>query len=217
MRRYTNLLKHDLPISPVYRIYLKRMILMLLLAAGSGAAADAPVTAGVVSETGLRYWEWKSEGVLFRLTQRLPDQTRAYFMARGFDSGSADLIAKRCVFQSMFKNIAGSGGAAISIDLDSWQVRSGDDEHGVLTREKWQDELQESELSRAAAIALEWSLLPTHQVYAPGDYNWGMTSYGLKPGQIFDLGFSWKRGSQVFHGTLKGVECALDIHPDPES
>jgi len=203
--------------NPVYRIYVKQVILVALLIAGATVAAGAPVTTGVVPETGLRYWEWKSEDVLFRLTQRLPDQTRAYFMARGFDSGSADLIAKRCVFQSMFKNIAGFGGAAISIDLDSWQVRSGGDEHGVLTREKWQDELQNSGISRAAAIALEWSLLPTRQVYAPGDYNWGMTSYGLKPGQSFDLGFSWKRDGQVFHGNLKGVECALDIHPDPES
>jgi len=202
--------------SPACRIYVKRMILIVLLAAGSGAAAEAPVTIGVVPETGLRYWEWKSEDVLFRLTQRLPDQTRAYFMARGFDAGSADLIAKQCVFQSMFKNIADSGGAAISIDLDSWQVRSGDDDRGVLTREKWQDKLRESDSSRAAAIALEWSLLPTHQVYTPGDYNWGMTSYGLKPGQIFDLGFSWERDDQVFHGNLKGVECSQDIHPDPE-
>jgi len=202
--------------SPACRIYVKRMILIVLLAAGSGTAAEAPVTTGAVPETGLRYWEWKSEGVLFRLTQRLPDQTRAYFMARGFDSGPADIIAKRCVFQSMFKNIASIGGAAISIDLDTWQVRSGSDERGILTREKWQHELRNSSISRAAAIAFEWSLLPTRQVYAPGDYNWGMISYGLKPGQIFDLGFTWKRDGQVFHGNLKGVECSQDIHPDPE-
>jgi len=193
------------------------MIFIALLISAAAVAAAAPLTTGVVPETGLRYWEWKSEGVLFRLTQRLPDQTRAYFMARGFDSGYADLIATRCVFQSMFKNIAGPGDATITIDLNTWQVRSGGDEHPVLTREKWQEEFRNSDISRAAAIALEWSLLPTRQVYAPGDYNWGMTSYGLKPGQVFDLGFAWKQGDQVFHGKLDGVECSPDIHPEPDS
>jgi hypothetical protein len=174
------------------------------------------MTTGVAADTGLRYWEWNAQGVLFRLTQRLPDQTRAYFMARGFDSGYADRIANRCVFQSMFKNIADSGGATISIDLDAWRVHSSSGEGRLLTREAWQDEMQKNDISPAAAIAFKWSLLPTRQVYTPGDYNWGMTSYGLKPGKIFDLDFSWKRGGQVFQGHLKGVECAPDIHPDTE-
>jgi hypothetical protein len=181
------------------------------------AAADAPVTTGVAPETGLRYWEWNAQSVLFRLTQRLPDQTRAYFMARGFDNKNADFIATRCVFQSMFKNIAESGGAAISIDLDTWRIHSGGDERRLITREKWQDELQKTDISRAAAIALEWSLLPTQQVYAPGDYNWGMTSYGLQPGKSFDLDFSWNQDGRIIQGFLKRVECGPDIHPDPES
>ncbi len=202
---------------PAYRDWLKRIALVALLSTGTTTAADVPVTTGIIPETGLRYWEWNAQGVLFRLTQRLPDQTRAYFMARGFDSGYADFIANRCVFQSMFKNIADPGDAAISIDLDAWRIHSGGDEYRLVTREQWQDELQKNDITRAAAIALEWSLLPTQQVYAPGDYNWGMTSYDLKPGKIFDLDFSWKREGRVFHEHLKGVECAPDIHPDPGS
>lgn len=202
--------------NPVYRGWLKRIVLVSLLGTGATSVAEAPTTTGVAAETGLRYWEWNAQGILFRLTQRLPDQTRAYFMARGFDSGYADRIANRCVFQSMFKNIADSGGAAISIDLDTWLIRDSGGKSRLLTREKWQDEMQKDNVSRAASIAFEWSLLPTHQVYTPGDYNWGMTSYGLEPGKIFDLEFSWKREGRVFQGQLKGVECAPDIHPDTE-
>ncbi len=201
---------------PVYRIYAKRAVLILQLIAGAAVASEAPVTTGAVPETGLRYWEWKSEGVLFRLTQRLPDQTRAYFMARGFDAGDANHIAERCVFQSMFRNIADSGDTSVAIDLDNWRIHGDNKESRLLTRKKWQEELHKSPVSRAAAIALEWSLLPTRQEYAPGDYNWGMTSYGLQPGQVFDLAFSWQRNGQVFHGTLKRVECARDVHPEPE-
>jgi len=203
-------------VKSVYTLGAKRLVLILQLITGVAVASEVPVTTGTVPETGLRYWEWKAEGALFRLTQRLPDQTRAYFMARGFDADDANRIAERCVFQSMFKNIADSGDASIAIDLDSWRVHRGNDEQRLLTREKWKKELQKSTVSRAATIALAWSLLPTRQDYAPGDYNWGMTSYGLEPGRIFDLEFSWQRNNQVFHGTLKRVECARDIHPEPD-
>ena len=201
---------------PVYRSWIKRIVFVALLCTGATSVADKPMTTGVAADTGLRYWEWNAQGVLFRLTQRLPDQTRAYFMARGFDSGYADRIANQCIFQSMFKNIAGSGGATISIDLDTWRVNSNSGEGRLLTREEWQDEMRKNDISRAATIAFEWSLLPTQQVYTPGDYNWGMTSYGLEPGKTFDLDFSWKREGRVFQGHLKGVECAPDIHPDTE-
>jgi hypothetical protein len=58
-------------------------------------------------------------------------------------------------------------------------------------------------------------LLPTQQEYAPDDYNWGMTSYGLPPGSEFDLVFAWHRGEQNFGGQIAGIECAPDIHPEP--
>ena len=35
-----------------------------------------------------------SHGALFRLTQRLPDQTRAFFLARGFAPDDADFLAR---------------------------------------------------------------------------------------------------------------------------
>lgn len=201
---------------PVSTVLIQRLLFITLLISGTVAAATGPVNTGVVPETGLRFWEWNARGVLFRLTQRLPDQTRAYFMARGFDNENAESIATRCVFQSMFKNIAEQGEGAVSIDLDTWRIHSAGGETRMITREKWPENFVNPEVAKAAAIALEWSLLPTRQVYAPGDYNWGMTGYGLKPGKVFDLDFSWKRGDKVFQGYLKSVECAPDIHPDPQ-
>ncbi len=188
----------------------------VLLLAGAAVMADPPVHRGVVAETGLRYWEWDGEGVLFRLTQRLPDQTRAYFMARGFAPDQADRIARRCVFQSMFKNTAVAGAPSVTIDLADWRVRHAGRESRLLTREQWRQNFPGSALPKAAAIALEWSLLPTQQEYAPGDYNWGMSSYGLAPGTVFDLAFSWIREGRRLQGRLNGVECAADIHPEPQ-
>lgn len=43
-----------------------------------------------------------------RLIQRLPDQTRGCFIARGFATASADRVARSCVYQSVQRN-RGSG------------------------------------------------------------------------------------------------------------
>lgn len=180
-------------------------------------AGAAPVIEGVVAETGLRYWEWNSQGVLFRLTQRLPDQTRAFFLARGFDAESAELVATQCVFQSMFRNTGSKGSGAVDIDLDDWVVEANDERSRLLTRGKWEAILESSGLQPAAMIAFTWSLLPTRQSYQPDDYNWGMTSYGLAPGMKFNLGFTWRHNGQLREGMLRGVECPPDIHPEPGS
>ncbi len=188
------------------------LVASFLLACGGAAAST---TEGVAEETGLRYWEWQDDGILFRLTQRLPDQTRAFFLARGFDRADADFIATQCVFQSMFKNTGTLDGEVV-IDLENWEVRTGQGQSMLMTRDTWRAAPELQDAPAAAMIALEWSLLPTHQTYEPNDYNWGMTSYGLPPGSTFDLEFSWSREARRFSRVLTGVECPADIDPQPE-
>ncbi|WJW74814.1 hypothetical protein QVG61_09920 [Thiohalobacter sp. IOR34] len=175
------------------------------------AAATEPTLEGSDPATGLRYWEWRAEGVQLRLTQRLPDQTRAFFLARGFDAASAERYATACVFQSLFRN---DGEEAISFALADWQVVTAEGQHPPLSREHWSTIWQQAGLPKAARIAFEWSQLPSRQHYQPGDYNWGMSSYGLAPGSRFDLIFSWQRNGQRQSGRLNGLVCAPDIHPD---
>lgn len=187
-------------------------LLGVLTAAG---AVGGPVDQGVVPETGLRYWEWQGEGALFRLTQRLPDQTRAFFLARGFSSEHADFLARKCVFQTLFKNTGSPGAATLAYNLNDWKIHAAGTEQGLLTRERWSDIWQERGLAQAPRIAFDWSLLPTQQVYQPQDYNWGMTSFGLEPGTRFDLDFSWQREQVRYSGLFEGVECPADLHPEP--
>lgn len=189
--------------------------LALFLLPFVGAAVAGPVTTGSDPDTGLRFWEWRGQGILFRLDQRLPDQTRAFFLARGFDRRAADRIAAGCVFQSMFRNTADAG--TVTIDLDDWRIRvAGEEERRLLTREAWARVWQARDVPQSARIAFEWSLLPTRQTYAPGDYNWGMTSYGLSPGRRFDLEFSWRRDGTPHHAHLEDIQCPPDIHPEPQ-
>ncbi len=57
------------------RCFTQLLLATVMVAATASYAADDEVEQGVIEETGLRYWEWHAGGVLFRLTQRLPDQT----------------------------------------------------------------------------------------------------------------------------------------------
>jgi hypothetical protein len=188
------------------------LLCVLIPAAGVGE----PVNRGTVPATGLHYWEWRGQGALFRLTQRLPDQTRAFFLARGFASKDADFLARNCVFQTLFENTDPAGGATLDYDLDEWKVHAQGTTQGLLTRERWSDIWEARGVSQAARIAFEWSLLPTRQRYQPADYNWGMTSFGLEPGSRFDLDFSYERAGTRHNGRFEGVECPADVHPEPQ-
>lgn len=206
-----------------------RQLLIFLLALSSLAGANLlhateakntpgesiGVTTGADPETGLRFWEWDRDGFYLRLTQRLPDQTRGFFEARGFDQQTLELIATSCVFQSMIKNSSNNQDKRLTANLADWKIHSGNDTHRLLLREHWQQVWNERNTPQASRIAFNWSFLPSTVSYDANDYNWGMTSYGLRPGSHFDLVFSWKVNGKLHHGRINDIACPDDIHPEP--
>lgn len=196
---------------------LVNMMILLVLVPGQGLAGPQ-VTTGIDTEAGLPYWELRDGPLALRLVQRLPDQTRAFFMGRGFTTAQAERIAQSCVFQSVYKNTAAAGSTTvIDYDLTAWQVRHGGKLSRLKVREDWRSEWQQAKAKSAAAIAFEWSLLPTRQRYQANDYNWGMTIYNLPPGSKFDLEVVWQEDGERKTATINAIECAPDIHPEPES
>jgi hypothetical protein len=193
---------------------LRIMTLCGLFLVSPAGLAD-PVAVGIDAETRLKHWEWNADGVALRITQRLPDQTRAFFLARGFNQADADYIAGNCIFQTMFRNTGPETSGTVASDLKEWHIRSNGKDSQLLVREHWRKLWAEREIPQSAGIAFEWSLLPTQQTYAPGDYNWGMTSYGLPPDRHFDLVFTWHRNGQRLEGKIGDIQCAPDIHPEP--
>ena len=177
---------------------------------------QAELSRGEDPDTGLRHWHWQEAGISFKLTQRLPDQTRAFFDARGFDKDARERVALACVFQSEFRNVAGNDEPPVEYKLTDWRIHTDEGTRSLMVRESWKKIWQQYDLSKPAKIAFEWALLPTYQKYAAGDYNWGMTAYGLPPGSEFDLEFSWQRGDQHYTRRINGIECPPDIHPQPE-
>jgi hypothetical protein len=187
-------------------------VFVLLAAPG----ASAKVATGIDEEAQLPYWEVAEPGISIRLVQRLPDQTRGFFQARGFSVADSDLIAMNCVFQTVFRNVAPASSAdVIEYDLREWVVHAAGARRALRTREDWKTEWTARRAPLPAQLAFEWALLPTRQSYGPGDFNWGMTIFGLAPGIVFDLDVVWRQRGERRSVRVKGVRCAPDIHPEP--
>lgn len=188
--------------------------LCLVLHAGAGAA-PSPVSSGTDPESGLSYWAYRDGGISVRLVQRLPDQTRAFFLARGFDRDAAEAIALGCVFQTIVGN-ADPKGRVIDYDVGQWRVHVAGRSRPVRPKSQWQQEWVARGLPEPARIAFRWALLPTRQRLASSDYNWGMSAFDLPPGQAFDLELVWRRGEEERRGMIKALRCAADTPHNQE-
>ena len=169
-------------------------------------------------DTGLRKWHLVDGNLEVELIQRLPDQTRGFFMARGFSPAIAEEIARSCIFQTIIRNSGNQAdGAAVRIDLAQWRVIREDGEQGVRLKEPWIASWPENVVSEASRLAFQWALFPTRQEFLADDYNWGMTSFGLEPGTRFDLDFFYEREGTRHAARFEGVECPPDVHPEPQN
>ena len=183
----------------------------------SQVSAKGTVLTGTDKDAQLPFWEWRSDTVSLRIVQRLPDQTRAFFMARGFNKKHAERIAQSCIFQTVYKNIAPAASQRIiKYDLTQWEVIHNGKAQPLKLREVWEQEWTAEKVSPTAKIAFSWSLIPTQQSYQPQDYNWGMTSYNLPSGARFDLKMVWIQDGVEHTGVIKDIECAPDVHLDPK-
>ena len=184
---------------------------LLALMMGLPVAA-AEVVRSADGETGLAKWSFTAGDVQIELIQRLPDQTRGFFQARDFPTAVADEIARNCIFQTIIRNRNTSGaGLPVAIDLEDWRIRHDDAEGGMKLKESWLASWPEATVDQAARLAFQWALFPTRQEFLPGDYNWGMTAYGLPAGSVFDLLVVWRSEGLEDSGWIRGIECAPDV------
>jgi hypothetical protein len=189
-----------------------RSLCLLLLMSVAGTPLAAEIIRGADAETGLRKWHLVESRLEVELVQRLPDQTRGFFMARGFSPAIADEIAVSCIFQTIVRNTGNQADAvAVSIDLAQWRVIRADGEQGVRLKEPWIASWPENAVSEASRLAFQWALFPTRQEFLADDYNWGMTAFGLPPGTVFDLDLVWQEDGKVRSTRIAAIECAPDV------
>ena len=174
------------------------------------------LTTGKDEQSRLPYWQIEDRGIMLRLVQRLPDQSRGFFMARKFSPAQAEIIATSCVFQTIFKNTSHeTTPSPLHYDLRDWDVIIDGKHRKLRTREDWEREWKARSVGLAAMSDFYWALIPTAMTYEPGDYNWGMSFYNLKPGTTFDLNIVWQQYDQEHEYRVRNIQCSPDLHPDP--
>ena len=172
----------------------------------------AEVLRSANEENGLEKWHFIDRDIEIELVQRLPDQTRALFMNHAFSREVIEQLALSCMFQTIIRNTGKSGAEqTISIDLTQWRMQHAGKTSGILQKEpllaSWSDE----DADAAAKLVIRWGMFPTQQEYLPGDYNWGLTAYGIPPGSRFDLAVTWQEGEVQRRGEIKDIMCAPDV------
>jgi len=166
-------------------------------------------TRSVDPETAIETWQVRADGVSLRLTQILPDQARAFYYGRGFDTGAVERIAAgACVFQTVFRNESVREG--IRFNLGEWRALRAGSEVPLRMNADWQREWEARQIPAGPRTAFRFALLPSAHEYQIGDWNMGMTLYPLPLGSEFDLRFVWWSGGQRFEAMLHGVRCATD-------
>jgi len=173
------------------------------------APAMAGVTQSIDEQTALVSWKMEGGNFELELAQLLPDQTRAFFMARGFSKEIANRIATGCILQTIGRNSAGKGEqVAVDVDLKQWRMLHNGIEGSIKLKEQWESEWPAGNVSDTARLAFRWATFPTQQDFSSGDFGWGMTSFGLAPGRRFDLKVVWSVEGEEKEAWIKGIQCA---------
>lgn len=177
----------------------------LTLLAAWPLAAFATQTS-VDPDTGLATWETRTQGIEVRLTQISPDQIRGFYLARGFSAEATERFARECVFMTVVRNV---GEVPILHRLANWRyVAPGQRPRTIRGKAAWDHRWRRMGVPESARIAFTWAQFPAVQVFSPGDWNQGMTSYSVPRGGAFDLHFAWQAGGRILGGTLENVRCA---------
>ena len=182
-----------------------RPFILTLLSVWS-VAASAGTDSSVDAETGLASWQTETQGIQVRLTQISPDQARAFYQARGFSAAASERYASECVFMTVVRNI---GDTPVRHRLADWRyVAVGQPPRAIRGKADWERLWMRQGVTEPARIAFTWAQFPATQIFAPGDWNQGMTTYSVPRGGQFDLHFVWRAGGKTHSGKLEQVRCA---------
>ena len=169
--------------------------------------ADIPQASRTDSATGAKTWGVHVDGVLFSLTQLLPDQVRAFYVNRGFTLEQIESYASSCVYMAVLRNDSAPG--TIHYVSNNWPVSVQNRPHELVSVDQWVERLSTAGAKKSAVIAFRWAQFPPEQEYRPGgDWNQGMLSVGLPADSRFDISAQWDIAGKECEARLTEVQCA---------
>lgn len=159
------------------------------------------------SATGIASWEIYSHGVTFSVTQILPEQAKAFYVNRGFSLKQIKSYASSCIYMTVLRNDKASG--TVHFIKKNWSVSFNGKQRPILSVDKWMQQLKKHNVKKSALLAFRYAQFPPEQEFEPGgDWNQGMLSIDLSPGNQFDLIARWDINGETFKAKLQGVKCA---------
>lgn len=186
---------------------------LLFCSCSSAIAKDKFTQKRILNSGVVHSYRWIAtapSGVRFQLVQRIPDQTRSFYIDKGFSLKAADEYASACVMQTIFNN--NTKDKTVSFNLADWRVIHNGISKPLKLRKQWLAEWEKLKVPKSARIAFRWSQFPTYQEHSPGDWFQGMIAVGLSPGSKFDLKITWSENKVVHTATMKNIQCAKDIN-----
>ena len=153
-----------------------------------------------------------SSGIRFEFAQRIPDQTRSFYLARDFPPAAASQYATACIFQTILNN--NSKDHILKIDLSDWRVIYKNKKIPLKLEQDWQKLWKKMNISKAGRIAFRWSQFPKIQVHKPTDWFQGMTAFNLPPGTVFDLYVKWYEDDKPHDAIINNIQCPDDRRLD---
>lgn len=153
--------------------------------------------------------QWRQGALNVELQPLLMDQTRAFFLGRGFPQAAANDLARRgCVFRASIGNVAANNAdPALDLDLSAWRVETSGASRSFPRQDDWDKEWEKASVPEGARIAFRWALFPPSQTFAPGDYNWGMLTFEQPAGTRFTLSLQWSVKGAPQEGRIENLEC----------
>lgn len=187
---------------------------ILSLCCACAIASNEIIEQELINEsTGLAGWIIKDDTFFLELNQRAPQPMRGFFEGRGFNSKVADQLAQHCTFQVHIRNITdASSDSEIISNMEDWRVIHNQQSQPPILKQAWLTRWQSAseEISTAARIAFRWATFPSPQAFSPGDFNWGLATFGPAPGETFDLEVHWTLNGQEKHYRINNMSCPAD-------
>lgn len=180
---------------------------MILLPGSASALSASLQNHSTDTLTGIHTWSIRAQGILFSLTQILPEQLQAFYVNRGFTLEQIQPYVTSCVFMAVLRN--DTAAAEIHYLQQQWSIISGDNTTPPTILTHWLSRLEKSGVGKSALLTFRWAQFPAQQTYQPGgDWNQGMLSVGLPEDRLFNMVMRWNMLDESHEMTLKGVRCA---------
>ena len=164
------------------------------------AWAGEAVQQSINPENGLKSWSYEGDGLSIELVQVPPDFIRASYSARGLPTQLIEMVATRCVFGTIVRNLADR---TLSYRVTDWHyVNEKDERLPIKSKSEWLKEWH------SMGMRFSWSILADEPTFEVGDWLQGFTTMAEPHGSRLSLNVVWSIEGTRYEQNFPQLECA---------